>query len=237
MMDKEDVLLAEMLESWKDIRSFGTSIWQITGLSLAAIGLVIGQALGGTFNGEPILTTFIGWLLLLFAYLVSLFALKAINWLVGAVISRADMIHQMERRLQGFDVNLYTDYIEEDSKGVYGFGFIIIFEWKGLPSLLGALFGTIGGTAILALQIVGSEFVTTLGFLILNFIFCTILILILGYTGGHTARLRKRYSDRIIPREYAEYAKPLEKEEEAKKPEKGEASSSEKKIDDSSKSL
>lgn len=228
-MDKEDVLLAEMLESWKDIRSFGSSIWQITGLSLAAIGLVIGQALGGTFNNEPILTTFIGWLLLFFAYFISLFALKGINWLVGAVISRADMIHQMERRLQGFDVDLYTDYIEVDSKGVYGFGFIIIFEWKELPSLLGALFVTLGSAAIFALEIVGSQFTPTLELLILNFIFCTILILILGYTVGHTNRLRKRYSDMIISRDYTKYVKPLENEEEVKKPEKGEDSSLEKK--------
>ncbi len=40
-MDKEQVLLAQMLESWKDIRSFGSTIWQVTGLSLTAIGLVI----------------------------------------------------------------------------------------------------------------------------------------------------------------------------------------------------
>ncbi len=204
VMDKDQVLLVEMQEAWKDIRSFSSTVWQVTGLSLTAVGLVVGQAIGGSFNGAPILTSFLGWLLLLFAVLVSIIALSAMNWLFGAVITRADMIHQMEREFHDFSIELYSQQFKgvfPKSRGPYGFGILMIFEWKELPLLLGTLFLVIANIANLGMQYVGYQISPNVLLDNLNTIFTFLIVVALAYQYYGNLQIRNRYVDFLKQRE------------------------------------
>ncbi len=134
------------------------------------------------------------------------------------------MIHQMERRLQGFDVDLYSQHLKNiDSKGNYGFGLLIIYEWKELPSLLGFLFFCLGGGTTIAIQYIGYQLIPTqLGDNVYT-IFILILLMVLSYTVVRSGILRKQYVKKIRPREVEELVKEYERKEniETKKKDSG----------------
>jgi len=137
---RQKALLTQLVEAWKDIRSYTSSIWQVTTVCLAVVGLAINILLTGRYNDISVYGTVVGWMVLAFVSAFLLVALRMLNWFMAVLSTRAHFIQKAEGDLGIIGMQFPSDEVPPhattgDFKG-QSWGYVFFYEGQAVPLIL-----------------------------------------------------------------------------------------------------
>ena len=158
MTIREQALLNRLRDAWADIRSYGTGMWQVSGICLAVLGLTF-NALSGTLPDgvTPIFFTWGGFGLLLFASVIVLFTqFQLVNFRIYHY-RRTWLIKKLEDELGVSDFPLKDHSAKITSRaGLREFYYVFLILGLVLAIITGWQLYTILGPVLISLILSGT---------------------------------------------------------------------------------